>query len=151
MMAAQVMRTPWHLWVVGFLSLLWNAGGGYDYVMARTGNASYVAMIPEGFRADFLAYLDAMPIWASTGWALGVWGSILGSVLILLRSRHALTAFYVSLAGLAVNSVYTYLLADTNLAMMAGTMAKLFTVGIVIVLILLTWYCHRQRSLGRLT
>lgn len=145
------MKTPWHIWTVGILSLLWNAGGGYDYVMARSRNASYIDMVPEEFRADFLGYLDAMPIWASTGWALGVWCSILGSVLILLRSRHAATAFIVSLAGLAVNSVYTYVVAQTNLAMMAGNSAKMFTAAIVVVLVLLTWYSLRQRDLGRLS
>lgn len=145
------MKTPWHIWTVGILSLLWNAGGGYDYVMARTRNSSYIEMVPEGFRAQFLGYLDAMPIWASTGWALGVWGSILGSVLILLRSRHAATAFIVSLVGLVVNSVYTYILAETNLAMMAGNSAKLFTAAIVVILVLLVWYSLRQRNLGRLS
>lgn len=144
------MRTPWHIWVVGAASLLWNAGGGYDYVMARTRNAGYLEMVPEEFRAEYLGYLDAMPVWASTGWALGVWASILGSVLILLRSRHAVTAFGVSLAGLAVNSAYTYMVAETNLATMAGPSAKLFTVAIVVVLIALLWYSLRQRDEGRL-
>lgn len=144
------MKTPWHIWAVGALSLLWNAGGGYDYVMARTRNAGYVEMVPEEFRAEFLGYLDAMPIWAATGWALGVWASIAGSVLILLRSRHAAAAFAVSLAGLAVNSVYTYLVAETNLAMLAGTSAKLFTAGIVVILVALLWYAQRQRSAGHL-
>lgn len=144
------MKTPWHIWTVGVLSLLWNAGGAYDYVMARTLNPTYVAMIPEEFRAEFIGYLDAMPVWASTGWALGVWASVLGSILILMRSRHAVATFVVSLAGLVVNSVYTYGLAETNLAMMAGNSAKLFTAAIVLILVLLTWYSVRQRSLGRL-
>ena len=145
------MKTPWHIWVVGILSLLWNAGGGFDYVMARTQNPAYVEMIPADFRAEFLAYLDTMPVWASAGWGVGVWGSILGSVLILLRSRHAVTAFVASLVGLAVNSVYTYVVADTNLAMLAGNSAKLFSAAILVILLVLTWYSLRQRTLGRLT
>ena len=145
------MKSPWHIWVVGLGSLLWNAGGAFDYVMARTQNPSYVEMIPAEFRTEFLAYLDGMPIWASAGWGFGVWGSILGSVLILLRSRHAVTAFVASLIGLVVNSVYTYVVADTNLAMLAGNSAKLFTAAIVVILLLLTWYSLRQRALGRLT
>jgi hypothetical protein len=144
------MKTPWHIWVVGILSMLWNSGGAYDYVMTRTHNAGYLDMAPAEIRADYLAYLAAMPIWASTGWGLGIWGSILGSLLILLRSRHAVTAFYVSLAGLVVNSVYTYAIAKTSIAMLAGQMAMAFTVAIVIILLLLIWYSHRQLSLGHL-
>ena len=33
MATLQPSRTPWHLWVVGVLSLLWNCYGGYDYLM----------------------------------------------------------------------------------------------------------------------
>ncbi len=144
------MKTPWHIWTVGILSLLWNAFGAFDYLMAQTRNASYVEMVPEEFRAQFLAYLDGMPIWAASGWALGVWASILGSFLILARSRHAVTAFVASIVGLAVNSAYTYLIAQTNLSMMIGTSAQLFTALILAVLLLLTWYAVRQRTLGRL-
>jgi hypothetical protein len=144
------MKTPWHIWTVGILSLLWNAFGAFDYLMAQTRNASYVEMVPEEFRAQFLAYLDGMPIWAASSWALGVWASILGSFLILARSRHAVTAFVASIVGLAVNSAYTYLIAQTNLSMMTGTSAQLFTALILAVLLLLTWYAVRQRALGRL-
>lgn len=144
------MKTPWHIWLVGAVSLLWNAGGAYDYVMARTQNPAYVEMVPEASRADFLAYLDAMPVWASTGWALGVWASILGSMLILLRSRQAASAFAVSLAGLAVNAAYTYGVAETDLAMLAGPSAKLFTAAIVVILVALLWYALRQRNAGHL-
>lgn len=144
------MKTPWHIWTVGILSLLWNAGGGYDYVMARAMTDSYLQMVPEEFRAEFLAYLEGMPVWAGFGWGLGVWASIAGSVLILLRSRHAAAAFMLSLAGLALNSVYTYLVAETNLAMLAGNGAKLFTAAIVAVLVLLTYYSLRQRRNGHL-
>ena len=144
------MKTPWHIWTVGILSLRWNAFGAFDYLMAQTRNASNVEMVPEEFRAQFLAYLDGMPIWAASGWALGVWASILGSFLILARSRHAVTAFVASIVGLAVNSAYTYLIAQTNLSMMIGTSAQLFTALILAVLLLLTWYAVRQRTLGRL-
>ena len=35
--------TPWHLWAVGVVALLWNGYGGYDYVMTQTDNAAYMA------------------------------------------------------------------------------------------------------------
>jgi hypothetical protein len=36
------MRTPVHLWIVGILSLLWNAMGCFDYVMTRMRNTDYL-------------------------------------------------------------------------------------------------------------
>ena len=44
-------------------------------------------------------------------WAFGVWGALTGSILLLARSRHAVTAFAVSLLGLLVTSAYQWLIA----------------------------------------
>src|SRR3546814_16804363 len=91
-------KAPWHLWMVGVLSLLWNARGGYDYTMTQMHNRAYIeaAMGPMGLSYDdAVAFIDSFPLWADALWALGVWGSVAGSVLVLLRSRCALPAFWV--------------------------------------------------------
>ena len=95
----EAVKTPWHIWAVGVISLLWNAVGAFDYTMTKLKNADYMA----AFTADQQAYFYSFPLWANIGWALGVWGSILGSILILMRSRHAVTAFLISLIGLAIS------------------------------------------------
>lgn len=145
------MKTPWHLWVVGLVSLVWHAGGALDYVMSQTRNAAYLEMIPQDQRDQVLAYLDAAPVWATTAWAFGVWGALLGSALILLRSRHAVTALWLSMAGLVVNTFHTYVTAPVKLEMMTNTSAKLFTLAIFAVLALVLAYALRQRTLVRLT
>ena len=35
--------TPWHLWAVGVVALLWNAMGALDYVMTQTRNEDYMS------------------------------------------------------------------------------------------------------------
>ena len=97
-------KAPWHLWVVGIVSLLWNAIGAYDYTMTNLRNQAYLDSM--GYPAEGIAYLEAFPIWAHTGWALGVWGAILGSILLLMRSRHAVWAFVASIVGIALTTVY---------------------------------------------
>lgn len=102
-------RTPWHLWVVGVVSLLWNAFGAYDYTMTQAANRAYMAatMEPMGVSVDVaLAHFAAYPAWMDAAWALGVWGSLLGSILLLLRRRLAVIAFFVSLFGLFVSTLY---------------------------------------------
>src|SRR3546814_17255148 len=54
------------------------------------------------------SFFYSFPLWANVGWELGVWGSVLGSLLLLARSRHAVTAFLLSLVGLAISSVYQF-------------------------------------------
>ena len=97
-------RTPWHLWVVAILSLLWNAIGAADYVFSSLRSEAWFAAMqypPEG-----IAYLDAFPAWAHGGWALGTMGAFLGSILLLMRSRYAVWAFAISLVGIAVTTLY---------------------------------------------
>ena len=94
--------TPWHLWAVGLVSLLWNGYGGYDYVMTQTNNAAYLAQ----YTAEQRAYFDSFPLWMEAVWAIGVWGGVLGAVLLLLRMKWAFHAFLASLIAFAVSVVY---------------------------------------------
>ena len=97
-------KAPWHLWAVGGVSLLWNAFGAYDYTMSKLSPDSYFHQ--AGLSDATIAYMKAFPAWLTAFWALGVWGSLLGSVLLLVKSRHAVTAFALSLLGLVVSQGY---------------------------------------------
>lgn len=94
--------TPAHLWVVGLASLLWNAFGAFDFIMTNVRDPGYLQQFPVAM----MDYIDAMPVWVIASWALGVWGAVLGSILLLARSRFAVTAFAASLLGLAASTVY---------------------------------------------
>ena len=102
---AAPLRTPMHLWVVGILSLLWNCFGAYDYTMTRMRNMDYLAsMTPPGIDPNvMLAYLDGMPLYAQFGWGLGVWGALIGSILLLMRNRFAVWAFGASIVGMMLS------------------------------------------------
>ena len=135
-------RTPVHLWIVGVLSLLWNAGGAYDYLMTNTRNAGYLAAFPP----EMMQWVDTMPLWALGVWTLGVWGAVAGSVLLLLRSRFAVHAFALSLLGLAASTVYQ---ASSDMpASMLTSIAIGMTVVIWIGAIVLLWYATRMRRRG---
>ncbi len=106
------VRTPWHLWVVGVVSLLWNGGGGgYDYVMSKTLDPGYIDLMSSTMGLDpqvIVAYFEAFPLWMNIFWAIGVWGAVLGSILLLLRRRLAIHAFVASLVGIAVSTYYQF-------------------------------------------
>lgn len=95
-------RTPWHLWAVGAISLLWNAFGANDYLQTQLGNLEYMeGMVTDmGVSAEAaLAYFIGFPGWVHAFWALGVWSSVLGSVLLLMRLRYAVWALRAGVAG----------------------------------------------------
>ena len=45
MSGGQTVRTPWHLWVVGILALLWNSFGCVDYFMTQTRKDEWFAQM----------------------------------------------------------------------------------------------------------
>ena len=97
-------RTPTHLWIVATISLLWNAYGGYDYYMTVTSNEAYLANMPSGF----VDMMRANPPWTFALWAIGVWVSLAGSILLLMRSRFAATAFLISLIAAVLNFAHQF-------------------------------------------
>lgn len=142
-------KTPWHLWVVGALALLWNSGGAYDYTMTQTRNMDYLTAGAEAWNLDpgvLIAYYTAFPAWADAAWARGVWGAIAGSLLLLLRSRFAFHAFLISIIGLAGTTAYT--MTSDIPPELQSTSAWLFSAAIVIITVLLTYYAKRQTAAG---
>ena len=106
---AAASQSPWHIWVVGVVSLLWNCFGAFDYTMSQLRSESYLGAAAESMNvtaAEMIAFIDSFPAWMHAFWALGVWGALAGSVLLLMRSRYAVWAFAVSLTGLAVTQIY---------------------------------------------
>jgi hypothetical protein len=139
-------KTPVHLWVVGVFSLLWNAFGGFDYTMTQTHNAAYLASYTEAQRAWFQSF----PAWMVAAWAIGVWGAVAGSILLLLRSRHAVSAFALSLAGLAVSTVWQNFLAEVKASAMSRPGDLYINIAIWVAAILLLVYTWRMRANGTL-
>ena len=91
---------PWHLYAVGLVALLWNGFGTFAWAMT-----SFMAEALVDLPADHRAYVIGLPLWSSLAWALGVLGGVAGSVLLLVRSRHAMTAFGASLLGAMANQL----------------------------------------------
>ena len=73
----ETVKTPWHLWAVGVLSLLWNGFGAFDFVQTVARGEAYM---PEaGFGDEMISYYNALPSWMYAPWVLGVWGAVIGS------------------------------------------------------------------------
>ena len=138
------MRTPWHIWVIGGLALLWNAGGAYDYLMTQLNNESYLGTLNAAQRA----FLNARPVWFDAVWAIGVWFSIAGAVLILLRSRFAAPAFLISLAGLVASAVWSFGIARPSSVEINGMFSVWFSLLICASLIGFWAYAKAMTARG---
>jgi len=136
-------RTPAHVWIVGVLATLWNAFGAFDYVMTQTNNEAYLSQ----FSAEERAFFESFPGWMEAFWALGVWGALIGSLLLLVRSRYAVHAFGISLVGIVVGMGYQYLAMEAPESLTTGAMAFIPWV-ILVVGIALFVYARNQVARG---
>lgn len=132
-------KAPWHLWLVGLLTLLFNAMGVMSYVSTEVGLLAEMGMTPEQ-----IAFMDSYPAWAVALWALGVWGAFAGSVLLLLRSKYAVPAMVVATVGLIGTTVYNYALIDVPASMQAPGL----DVAIWAVTLFLLFYARRMAAGG---
>lgn len=138
-------KTPWHFWAVGIGGLFWNAFGAYDYFMSNTQGEAYFRQV--GMTDAQIAHYGAMPGWMTAVWAVGVWGALLGTILLLIRSKWAVEVFLASLVAYVLSLVYAYFIAPVpdNTSMMMIMQTVIF-IGCVF----FYWYANAQRKAGRL-
>ncbi len=146
MSEAKLVKIPVHFWPVAVLSLLWNSFGGYDYVMSRSRSIDYLNQATADHADVFLRWMDALPVWNQIAWPIGVWGSLLGSLLLLIRSRHAATAFLVSLIGAVISFASEFAVGLP--AELETTAMKVMTVVILAAIALFWWYSRRMQASG---
>ena len=136
-------RPPMHLWIVGILALLWNGYACYEYLMTNMKNQAFLAKVP----ADQLAYMDGLPSWLTAFWAIGVWGGLAGALLLLIRSRHAVWLFGLSLIGAVVGLGYQMFMTDRPASMTQGMMV-IIPCAIIAVCIALLLYARAMAAKG---
>ena len=135
-------KAPLHLWIVGAVTLLWNAVGAFDYVAMQLRIGPYMSR----FTPEQLEYFDGFPAWTVAAWALGVWGSLLGSLFLLLRKRWAVWLFGIAIAGLAVTTLHNFVLTDGAAVMGSG--AAVFSAVIWAIALFLFFYARAMAKRG---
>lgn len=135
---------PWHLWVVGIVGVLWNGYACYDYFMTKTKGDAYLKA--SGMNDAQVAHMHAYPMWMSADWAIGVWGGLLASLLLLGRMRYAFHVFALSLAAFLLMLVYTYGLSDGGKVM--GQQGMIFNLIILAGCLVFTWYSWTMTKRG---
>ncbi|WP_340587053.1 hypothetical protein [Erythrobacter alti] len=135
-------KAPWHLWVVGVVSLLWNSGGVMSYMATKLGQLEAMEMPPEQ-----LTYFANFPAWSVAFWAVGVWGAFIGSALLLLRRKLAVTVFGISIVGLIGTTFYQRVASELP-ASLDTTGHLLFALAIWVITIGLFLYARRMAATG---
>jgi hypothetical protein len=135
-MTDPLVKTPWHIWLIGVIAVLFNFIGVFDFVMSMAQGAEYQAS--AGMTPDQIAHYQAMPGWMTVVWAVGVFGAFLASILLLLRRKLALPVFVLSLAAFLISLFYTYVLTDGGAVM--GRQMAIASAVIAALLVFFSWY-----------
>lgn len=143
-MTGLTVKTPWHLWVVGIVGLLWNAFGCVDFVMTNLQGDAWLRAMK--MTEPQIAYFHAMPAWAHAVWAIGVWGGMLGALLLLLRRKWAFHVLLVSFLGFIGGLIYCYALSDAVEVMGKDLWIPQAMIGLGCVLQL--WYAWAMMKRG---
>ena len=109
------LRAPWHLWVLGTVTLLYGLLAAYDSVQTFVAGEDY--MRASGMTDAQLSYFTSTPWWFDAASFVSTWSGMLAAAALLLRKRIAALLYAVGAAATFVSAIYLYLLSDGTAAM----------------------------------
>lgn len=105
----QTTKPATWFWVVSGIALVWNLMGVMAYIMQVTMSPEALQALPENERT----LLESVPTWATSAFAIAVWGSTLGSILLLLRKKLATPVLILSFGGILVQMYYNLFMSKS--------------------------------------
>jgi hypothetical protein len=70
---------PWHLWLIGIIGGLWSLMGVVSFMLTQMNVEAVMSRFPPQQRE----YFESLPWWAVAFWTIGVFGGVIGCVLLL--------------------------------------------------------------------
>lgn len=139
--------TSWWFWVLAVAAVLWNLIGVADYLGYTLGGEAYLDRLREADPA-VADYMASMPAWRVALWALGVWGSLAGAVLLVARRRWSVPAYVVGLVGIVVGLLLDLLVS--GLGPLYHGVQLFMSLVIVVLALLQLWFARAMQQLGLL-
>ena len=130
-----MMMVHWSFWLISLLGLLWNVGGCINYVMQT--NLEFVATLPETHQAIIVG----RPMWATAGFAIGVFFGALGCFLLLFRKSLASSCFIISLIGIVMTMLHTVNVARTKIDF---SLIEIFVMIILPLIVAILLLCYAK-------
>lgn len=146
MIEAQETASPgrsWHLWLIGVLGGLWSAIGVLSFILTQMNVEAVMSRFPPQQRE----YFESFPWWADAFWAIGVFGGVVGCLLLLLKNRLAVPVLIVSLIGAIVSTLGGLFLLG-GMEVMRETGGLGFTVFPILLAAFLAYYANAMSKKG---
>jgi lipid-A-disaccharide synthase-like uncharacterized protein len=134
---------PWHLWLIGIIGGLWSSIGVISFTLTQMNVEAVMSRFPPQQRE----YFESFPLWAVAFWAIGVFGGVIGCLLLLLKNRLAFRVLLASVIGAIVCNLGGLFLLG-GMEVMGGTSALGFTVFPLIFAAFLAYYARAMSKKG---
>jgi len=141
-MTQQPNVASWGFWVVSALALIWNLVGLFAFASHISMSPDRLLEIPPAERALF----EDQPGWVTTAFAVAVFAGALGSMGLLLRKTWAAPVFVLSLVGVLVQNVPTFI--GGGAVAVFGPQAFALPIVVVAVSVFLIWFARLAVAKG---
>ena len=132
-------KTPWHVWAVAVLTLLWNGSGAYTIMMAQAGRL-------PGLSADEAAYYAAQPVWFVVATDIALLSALAAGVALLFRRATAVWLFALTVAAILVNNSYELAAGTSRVLVSQGALVVTAIIAVIAVLQLIYAWTMKKRA-----
>ena len=126
----------WSFWIIGTVALVWYVMGAINFFMQM--NPEMLAGYPEAARS----LVESRPLWATAAFAIGDFGGVAGSLLLLLRKSVAYYVFIAALLGVCVTNIHTFGIGGGSVGIWVGSLMSLVLAAFLI------WYSKWTENKG---
>jgi len=139
-------KLPTWFWVISIVALLWNLMGAFAFF-------SDLNLTPEKltqYTEEQKALILSLPSWTKIFYGMATIGGLLGSIALLMRKSWAFPLFVISLIGVLVQQLHSWLGTDA-IAVLGSGAALIFPLIILLIAAFLVWFSKSAQAKGHLT
>ncbi|MCB0462416.1 MAG: hypothetical protein R2816_07655 [Flavobacteriaceae bacterium] len=133
-------------WIIGIIALLWNGMGVYNYLIQAYQTEAYTSSITE----DQMAFMESLPSWNTALFALAVFSGLIGTILMLMRKKSAVSLFILSFVTATIGQIY-WLFGTNAVEVFSESMPYVMPIIIIVFCLFLVWYSRNQKAKGVLS
>ena len=135
-------NTPWHLWTVGILTLLWDGSGALTIWLAQAGK------LPD-IKPDEAEYYAAQALWFQLLTDFTLVTAISAAIVLMMKKKAAVGLFGASLVSAIITNLYDVAMGTSRVFFSTG--AFVVTIIILVLAMLQLWYANEMTRRGLLS
>lgn len=132
-------------WIIGVLALIWNGLGIHGYIQQAYNTEGFQSQYPE----EHLEIMANQPAWLTAAFAIAVFSSTIGCLLLLMKKKRANLLLKIGLLAVIPQTIYKSFISEGIPYYSSFEYSMLFMIPIIA--IFLVWYSNNSIKNGWLS